>query len=134
MFLLAGTDEHGEKIAEAAASKEQQPQEHCDGIAGAFKGLWEEVRIHSLHLQSCPRQPRRLLSSVQCEASVSFRKIPMAERQPINRLTRTALTCCACMQLDIKYDSFIRTTDAKHEVSMTRGLSLHMLSGCLPAC
>ena len=39
----AGTDEHGEKIAEAAAAKGQQPQEHCDGVVSAFKGLWEEV-------------------------------------------------------------------------------------------
>lgn len=53
MLLLAGTDEHGEKIAEAAASKGQQPQEHCDGIAGAFKGLWEEVLLHILHAL-CP--------------------------------------------------------------------------------
>lgn len=46
--LIAGTDEHGEKIAEAAASKGQQPQEHCDGIVGAFKALWKEVVIPQL--------------------------------------------------------------------------------------
>ena len=45
LLLSAGTDEHGEKIAEAAAGKGQQPQEHCDGIVGAFKALWEEVLI-----------------------------------------------------------------------------------------
>ena len=45
--LPAGTDEHGEKIAEAAAGKGQQPQEHCDGVVGAFKQLWEEVPIHN---------------------------------------------------------------------------------------
>ena len=42
-YRCAGTDEHGEKIAEAAAAKGQQPQEHCDGVVSAFKGLWEEV-------------------------------------------------------------------------------------------
>ena len=41
--VLAGTDEHGEKIAEAAASKGQQPQEHCDAVVSAFKALWGEV-------------------------------------------------------------------------------------------
>lgn len=45
-YWSAGTDEHGEKIAEAAAAKGQQPQEHCDGVVSAFKDLWEEV----LHL------------------------------------------------------------------------------------
>ncbi|EIE27159.1 methionyl-tRNA synthetase [Coccomyxa subellipsoidea C-169] len=56
--FVTGTDEHGEKIAEAAAKKGQEPQQHCDGVVASFKGLWEEM--------------------------------------------------------DIQYDSFIRTTDPKH--------------------
>ncbi len=41
--FVTGTDEHGEKIAEAAAKKGQEPQQHCDGVVASFKGLWEEV-------------------------------------------------------------------------------------------
>lgn len=41
--FVTGTDEHGEKIAEAAAKKGQEPQQHCDGVVASFKGLWTEV-------------------------------------------------------------------------------------------
>jgi hypothetical protein len=56
--FVTGTDEHGEKIALAAAARGMAPQEHCDNIVEAYKELWS--------------------------------------------------------RLDISYDSFIRTTDAKH--------------------
>eukprot|EP00884_Botryococcus_braunii_P015757 jgi/Botrbrau1/2865/Bobra.0036s0010.1 len=57
--FVTGTDEHGEKIAESAAKKGQEPKQHCDEVVAAFQDLWR--------------------------------------------------------QLDISYDSFIRTTDPKHE-------------------
>ena len=57
--FITGTDEHGEKIALAAAGRGMGPQEHCDDIVASYKQLWQD--------------------------------------------------------LDISYDSFIRTTDAKHE-------------------
>lgn len=41
--FVTGTDEHGEKIAEAAAKKGQAPQEHCDAVVASFKALWDEV-------------------------------------------------------------------------------------------
>lgn len=54
--FVTGTDEHGEKIAEAAAKKGQEPQQHCDGVVAAFKALWEEVGCKilgsPLHLSS----------------------------------------------------------------------------------
>lgn len=59
MTFVTGTDEHGEKIALAAAKRGLGPKEHCDDIVSSYKQLWE--------------------------------------------------------QLDINYDSFIRTTDPKHE-------------------
>ena len=42
--LVTGTDEHGEKIALAAAAKGQAPQQHCDGVVAAFQDLWRLVR------------------------------------------------------------------------------------------
>lgn len=58
--FVTGTDEHGEKIAEAAKARGMQPQEHCDSVVEEYRSLWT--------------------------------------------------------QLDISYDSFIRTTDKRHEV------------------
>jgi methionyl-tRNA synthetase len=59
VFFLTGTDEHGAKIAEAAATSGKNPQEFVDGLVPKFKNAWDA--------------------------------------------------------LNIKYDQFIRTTDAKHE-------------------
>jgi len=42
--LVTGTDEHGEKIAAAAAAKGQAPKQHCDGVVAAFQDLWRLVR------------------------------------------------------------------------------------------
>lgn len=41
--FVTGTDEHGEKIAAAAAAKGLEPQEHCDGVAAQYLDLWKQV-------------------------------------------------------------------------------------------
>jgi methionyl-tRNA synthetase len=38
-------DEHGEKVAEAAAKHGMTPQEWCDSQAPLFKDLWRELEI-----------------------------------------------------------------------------------------
>ncbi|ADV67745.1 methionine--tRNA ligase [Deinococcus maricopensis] len=44
--FLTGTDEHGEKIAKAAAKAGQTPQRFVDDLSlGAFKGLWDRLGI-----------------------------------------------------------------------------------------
>ena len=44
-FFLTGTDEHGQKIEEAAKSRGREPQEYADEISGKFKALWDEFDI-----------------------------------------------------------------------------------------
>jgi methionyl-tRNA synthetase len=44
-FFLAGTDEHGTKIAQAAEKAGKQPQEFTDEIAASFKDAWENLGI-----------------------------------------------------------------------------------------
>lgn len=41
--MVTGTDEHGEKIAAAAAARGLTPQEHCDSVAVEFQQLWEKA-------------------------------------------------------------------------------------------
>ena len=41
--FVTGTDEHGEKIALAAAKRGMEPKAHCDDVAAAYKALWKEV-------------------------------------------------------------------------------------------
>ncbi|MDL2344932.1 methionine--tRNA ligase [Deinococcus sp. MIMF12] len=46
VHFLTGTDEHGEKIAKAAAASGQTPQAFVDDLAlRAFRGLWDRLNI-----------------------------------------------------------------------------------------
>ncbi len=44
-FFLTGTDEHGQKIEEAAIKRGKTPKEYADEISSKFKGLWDEFEI-----------------------------------------------------------------------------------------
>ena len=41
-MFVTGTDEHGQKIEEAAKSRGRTPKEYADEISGKFKTLWDE--------------------------------------------------------------------------------------------
>jgi len=45
VFFMTGTDEHGDKIAEAAAKFGQTPKEYADTISGLFQHLWPRLGI-----------------------------------------------------------------------------------------
>ncbi len=44
-FFLTGTDEHGNKIAEAAEAKGLDPQTFCDQVVKHFKDAWRNLNI-----------------------------------------------------------------------------------------
>ena len=44
-FFLTGSDEHGQKIEEAARKKGKSPKEYADEISAKFKELWDEFEI-----------------------------------------------------------------------------------------
>lgn len=45
VFYLTGTDEHGQKIEQAARERGIEPKQLCDEIAGKFKQLWKDLGI-----------------------------------------------------------------------------------------
>ncbi|HLE07894.1 MAG TPA: methionine--tRNA ligase [archaeon] len=45
VFFLTGTDEHGQKIAEAARAAGLQPKEFCDKIAPRFAEAWKKLNL-----------------------------------------------------------------------------------------
>jgi len=45
VFFLTGTDEHGAKIAEAAAKKNLKPQELADQLSSRFINCWKTINI-----------------------------------------------------------------------------------------
>jgi len=46
VFLLTGTDEHGQKIAQAAAAAGKPPQAFADEVVERFRILWRMLNIH----------------------------------------------------------------------------------------
>ena len=44
-YFLTGTDEHGEKIQEAAQAAGMSPREYTDKIAARFQDVWEDMGI-----------------------------------------------------------------------------------------
>lgn len=51
VFFLGGTDEHGEKIIEAAAKAKKTPQEFVDGIVETFHSAWSKLNISFDHFE-----------------------------------------------------------------------------------
>ncbi|MFA5975740.1 MAG: methionine--tRNA ligase [Elusimicrobiota bacterium] len=45
VFFLTGTDEHGTKIAQAAAAHNKEPQQYCDEISAQFQECWKALAI-----------------------------------------------------------------------------------------
>lgn len=45
VMFLTGMDEHGQKVAEAAANHGLSPQEWCDSQVPLFQGLWEQLEV-----------------------------------------------------------------------------------------
>ncbi|MEM5808026.1 MAG: methionine--tRNA ligase [Candidatus Aenigmatarchaeota archaeon] len=49
VFFLTGTDEHGEKIQQAAEKAGKEPKKFCDEIAKKFKDAWKILNISYNH-------------------------------------------------------------------------------------
>jgi len=45
VFFLTGTDEHGQKVEEAAAKRGLTPKAHADGMVENFRSLWKKLGI-----------------------------------------------------------------------------------------
>jgi len=48
-FFMTGTDEHGQKVQEAAKAAGKTPKEFVDGMAALFKPLWNELNVSNDH-------------------------------------------------------------------------------------
>jgi len=49
VFFLTGTDEHGDKIAQAAAASSSEPRAYADRVAGIFRSTWDSCGISYDH-------------------------------------------------------------------------------------
>ena len=45
-FFVTGTDEHGDKVAQAAEARGISPKEYADRISALFREIWPQLNIH----------------------------------------------------------------------------------------
>ena len=65
VLFLTGTDEHGQKIQEAAAEQGMSPIELCDLMAGRFEEAWEELGIsHDRFIRTTEAEHRAVVAAL----------------------------------------------------------------------
>jgi methionyl-tRNA synthetase len=64
-FFLTGTDEHGDKVAEAAAAVGKDPQSYADEISGLFCNTWPKLRIsNDYFIRTTSEAHKRVVRSI----------------------------------------------------------------------
>ncbi len=64
-FFLTGTDEHGEKVAQAARAAGQTPQEYVDRISGLFRSLWPRLNIsHDRFIRTTEEAHKQVVQAI----------------------------------------------------------------------
>ncbi|MFQ5989362.1 MAG: methionine--tRNA ligase [Candidatus Methylomirabilales bacterium] len=62
VFFLTGTDEHGNKIAQAAAKANEPPQAYADRISAVFRDTWQALKItHNAFIRTTDPPHQRLV-------------------------------------------------------------------------
>ena len=63
--FVTGMDEHGQKVADTAASKGMTPQDWCDSMEPAFRDCWDmlDITYTDFVRTTEPVMPKRLRSS-----------------------------------------------------------------------
>ena len=88
VFLLTGTDEHGQKIENSAKAHNQTPQAYADSISARFRTLWEEFDIDFDYFV-------RTTDSVHCHsAQAAFRN--MLQKGDIYKGVYEGWYCISC--------------------------------------
>ena len=62
VFFLTGLDEHGQKVQQAAAKADIDPQAHCDKLAPQFQDLWKRLNIsHDAFIRTTDAQHQKVV-------------------------------------------------------------------------
>jgi methionyl-tRNA synthetase len=64
-FFLTGTDEHGDKVAQAARAAGETPQAYADRISGLFRALWPKLNItHDRFIRTTEETHKRVVQLI----------------------------------------------------------------------
>ncbi|MBI3003340.1 MAG: methionine--tRNA ligase [candidate division NC10 bacterium] len=65
VYFLTGTDEHGDKIAQAAAAAGEGPQAYVDRISGIFQETWRRLQItHDQFIRTTAAPHRKVVQAI----------------------------------------------------------------------
>ncbi|HEU5394302.1 MAG TPA: methionine--tRNA ligase, partial [Candidatus Methylomirabilis sp.] len=65
VYFLTGTDEHGDKIAQAAAAAGESPQAYADRISGVFQETWRRLQItHDQFIRTTAASHRKVVQAI----------------------------------------------------------------------
>jgi methionyl-tRNA synthetase len=64
-FFLTGTDEHGDKVVQAATSEGMSPKAYADKISGLFRALWPRLNISNDHfIRTTDEEHKKVVQSI----------------------------------------------------------------------
>jgi len=109
VFFLTGTDEHGEKIAQAAAAKGQAPKAFADQASDTFRQLWELLGIAGSytrflrttdpdHEAAVQRVLTTLKSTLKLGTYVFWYCVPCETSYALTEIDPTAPVCPTCQR------------------------------------
>src|SRR3990172_7873287 len=65
VYFLTGTDEHGDKVAQAAAAAGESPQAYTDRISGVFQETWRRLKItHDQFIRTTAAPHRKVVQGI----------------------------------------------------------------------
>jgi methionyl-tRNA synthetase len=65
VYFLTGTDEHGDKIAQAATAAGESPQVYTDRISGVFQETWRRLKItHDQFIRTTAAPHRKVVQGI----------------------------------------------------------------------
>ena len=114
VFLLTGTDEHGQKIENSAKAHNQTPQAYADSISARFRTLWEEFDIDFDYFV-------RTTDSAHCHsAQAAFRN--MLQKGDIYKGVYEGWYCISCESHFTKHQVVDQKCPDCHIVQVCQGL------------
>jgi methionyl-tRNA synthetase len=64
-FFLTGTDEHGDKVVQAARGRKMAPKAYADEISGLFRALWPRLNIsNDRFIRTTDEEHKRVVQSI----------------------------------------------------------------------
>jgi methionyl-tRNA synthetase len=88
VFFLTGTDEHGQKVEQAAAAHGREPKEHADLMVENFKTLWKTLGLsHDAFIRTTDAQHTHVVRDLLMK---------LWEKKEIVRRTYSGWYCTPC--------------------------------------